>query len=140
MLITYFDEVKYDAADQRYQWIGGITVEDRLVKELEDQVRTLAEECFGDGTLSRATEFHAVDIFHRKRNFKSWPDIPRRLNVLKRLAKIIDRPDEVLKVYVRLEPARMVATDDFDLRAFMFFVEKVDSLVSASGMVETPRL
>lgn len=126
MFLIYFDEVKYDPNSQPFYWLGGLVVDAQLVKELESEVDSLAKECFGDSTLNRDTEFHAAEIFHRKRNFKQWSEIDKRLSVLKRLASVIGRPDEIGRVYVRLEPARMVAEDNLDQKAFMFFIERVE--------------
>jgi hypothetical protein len=128
MLIAYFDEVKFAPPVQPYNWLAGLVVDSRLVRQLEDQVSTLAEECFGDARLGRDTEFHAASIFNRKDNFKNWGDIGRRVAVLKHLMAIIDRPGEVFKVHARLDPARMVKVDQLDEMTFTFFVERVDML------------
>jgi hypothetical protein len=123
MFLTYFDEVKYQHGVQPYYWLGGIMVEAQLVAVLEAQVNELSRECFGRAHLESGTEFHAKDIFHGKANFKGW-DAAKRIDVLQRLSKIIDRHDEIYKVPIRLEPARMLASDP-EHKAFMFFVERV---------------
>src|ERR1017187_359443 len=46
-LIRYFDEVKYHKGRQPYYWLGGITVDAELIKTLEEQLNSLAEEVFG---------------------------------------------------------------------------------------------
>jgi hypothetical protein len=134
MILAYFDEVKYQPPSQEYQWLGGLLVDASLVAELDEAVNTLANAHFGSSLLTKATEFHAVDIFHGKANFKGWT-IERRLDLLKSLFRIIDRKGEVLKVYARLEPARMVALDNLPLRAFIYFVERVDFLVTRAKTV-----
>lgn len=126
MHIAYFDEVKYEAGRQPYYWLGGLIVQDTVVKQLEGEVDALAKECFQTSTLCRETEFHAAEIFHRKRNFKDWVDIEKRLAVLQRLATIVGRKNGIGRVYVRLEPAKMIAADQLDQRTFMFFVERVE--------------
>src|SRR5581483_100008 len=126
MLLAYFDEVKFQAGSQPYYWLGGVIVDAQLVRELEREVDALARECFGMSTLGRDTEFHAAEIFHRKRNFKDWPDIDKRLSVIKRLASIVGRREGVGRVFTRLEPAKMVAGDNLDQKAFMFFIERVE--------------
>lgn len=123
MYLTYFDEVKFQNGVQPYYWLGGIMVNAALVAELEGQVNALSTECFGTARLESDTEFHAKDIFHGKANFKGW-DAVKRIDVLQRLAKIIDRHDEIYKIPIRLEPARMVASDP-EHKAFMFLVERV---------------
>jgi len=126
MLLAYFDEVKFQAGSQPYYWLGGVIVDAQLVRELEREVDALARECFGTSTICRDTEFHAAEIFHRKRNFKDWPDIDKRLSVIKRLASIVGRREGVGRVFTRLEPAKMVAESNLDQRAFMFFIERVE--------------
>jgi len=128
MLITYFDEVKYCEGVQPYYWLCGITATAEMIWRLEQQVSDFAKECFGVSTLSRETEFHAAEIFHRKRNFKSWSDISRRLGVLKRLAEILNSEPDMGKIFARLEPAKMLASD-FEQKAFMFFIERVEGFL-----------
>ena len=123
MYLTYFDEVKCQKDVQPYYWLGGIMVPVELVAELEAQVNALSKECFGSARLEAGTEFHAKEIFHGKGNFKGW-DADKRIDVLTRLAKIIDRHEEIFKIPVRIEPARMLASDP-EHKAFMFFVERV---------------
>lgn len=130
MLITYFDEVKHQPGTQPFYWLGGLVVAASLVKELEAEVDELSKECFGTSTLCRDTEFHAAEIFHRKRNFKDWGDITKRLNVLQRLADILGRQEGIGRIYVRLEPAKMIAEENLDQKAFMFFVERVEKYLS----------
>ena len=128
MLITYFDEVKYQLGAQPYYWLGGLTASAEDIWELETKVSALAQECFGRATLSRETEFHAADIFHRKSNFRDWNDLNARLEIIKRLIDIVNQQENLKKVFVRLEPARMVASD-YAEKAFMFFVERTESLL-----------
>jgi hypothetical protein len=124
LLVTYFDEVKYAAGNQPYYWLGGIVASAEIIWGLENQLAALSAELFGTPNLTRETEFHAADIFHRKRNFKDWPDISKRLDVIKRLLAILNGA-AVGKVYVRIEPSRMVASD-VERKAFMFFTERVE--------------
>jgi hypothetical protein len=123
VLITYFDEVKH-AEKQPYYWLGGISASAEAIWILEDQVSTLSAEIFGTPNLTRETEFHAADLFHRKRNFKSWNDISKRLDVLKRLLLILNSAS-IGKIYVRIEPSKMVASD-IEQKAFIFFTERVE--------------
>lgn len=108
--------------------MAGLAVPATSVRELEGQVADLSQECFKQSTLSRQTEFHASALCNRSENFKTWSDIGKRIGVFKKLLAILDAPT-VLKVWVRLEPARMVAEEKLADLAFMFFVEKVDNLL-----------
>ena len=132
MRIIYFDEVKYQEGNQPYYWIGGIVVTPEAIWRLENSVSELAKECFGASTLSRETEFHAAEIFHRKRNFKKWNEINKRVKVLHQLAEIINSEEELAKIYVRIEPAKMVTDSNIEEKAFMFFVERVEQYLRAN--------
>ncbi len=131
MLLIYFDEVKYQEGVQPYYWIGGIVATPEAVRHLEKAVNELSEECFEVSTLSRDTEFHARDLFHGNRNFKDWKDIERRMSILTRLADIMSYKPQLGKIYVRLEPAKMISEENIEEKAFMFFVEKVDSYLTS---------
>ena len=37
---------------------------------------------FGHATLCAATEFHAAEIYHRKKNFKTWENFEQRMALL----------------------------------------------------------
>ncbi|MHB1799733.1 MAG: DUF3800 domain-containing protein [Vulcanimicrobiaceae bacterium] len=124
MLVTYFDEVKCNTSRQPYYWLGGIISSAETIWSLEAQVAELSREIFGTPNLSRETEFHAAEIFHRKRNFKEWSEVSKRLDVLKRLLVILNNSD-VGKIYARIDPAKMVASDP-EKKAFIFFTERVD--------------
>lgn len=130
MLITYFDEVKYAEGRQPYYWLGGISLSAENIYTLENQVNALARECFGNSALAKETEFHASDIYHRKANFKAWREPAKRVEVLKRLMAMLSEA-KPLKIYSRIEPARMIATD-IEHKAFMFFVERVEQCLRAA--------
>jgi hypothetical protein len=50
---------------------------------------------------------------------------------LKELARIIDKPDGVFRVAVRLEVDRIDASVDYEAMAFMYFVERVNQFCRA---------
>jgi hypothetical protein len=122
--VVYFDEVKYAQGKQNYYWLGGIVASAEAIWSLENALAALSDELFGTPNLTRETEFHTSDIFHRKKNFKDWPDITKRLDVIKRLLTILNAAP-IGKIYVRVEPAKMVASD-IERKAFMFFTERVE--------------
>lgn len=129
MFLIYFDEVKYGPPAQEHYRLGGIMVEAQLVPELERSVNELSRECFGSAMLSNETEFHAKDIFHGKANFKGR-DIEERLETLEKLAKIIDRHDEISKIQICLHPRRMVS-HKYEDHAFMHLVERTQMQLSS---------
>ena len=133
MFLIYFDEVKYHPPAQQNYRLGGIMVDARLVPELEQSVNELSKQCFGSARLSNETEFHAKDIFHGKANFKGR-EIAARMETLEKLAKIIDRHDEVSKIQIRLYPKRMVS-GKYEDHAFMHLVERTQmQLRSLNGI------
>ena len=123
MRFVYFDEVKYHPPKQPYHWNGALSVDAERLPQIEGQINDLAREYFHTARLTRETEFHAVDIFHRKHQFREWTDVAMRVECLERLASIADNPDAIRKIYVRIDPSRMIR-DGWEEDAFMFFVER----------------
>lgn len=101
-------------------------IRDDLIQELESELSELAHSCFGSYDLIQSTEFHATDICTGNRNFRRWRTPSRRLEVLQELARIIDKPDGVFRVAVRLDVARIDASVDYEAMAFMYLVERVN--------------
>ncbi len=126
MLISYFDEVKPNPQGQPYYWLGGLMLRDEVIPTLESELNQLAHRCFGSYEPTQSTEFHATDICSGNRNFRRWREPARRLEVLKELARIIDKPDGVFRVSVRLDVDRIDASVDYEAMAFMYLVERVN--------------
>jgi len=126
VLISYFDEVKPNPQGQPYYWLGGLMLRDDLIQSIESELNQLAHRCFGSYDLTQTTEFHATDICSGNRNFRRWRDPARRLEVLQELARIIDKPDGVFRVAVRLDVTRIDAAVDYEAMAFMYLVERVN--------------
>jgi hypothetical protein len=127
VLLTYFDEVKAEAQGQPYYWLGGLMVDPEAMPILEADVNALARECFRDDTPAPETEFHATDISAGSKNFKGWRNPKDRFEVLKRLLRIINQPDGVFRVVVRLEVSRISDSLDPEALALMFLIEKINS-------------
>lgn len=132
MHLLYFDEVKYQEGVQPYYRLGGLMMDESLIPQLEDEVNSLAKECFGTTQLSPETEFHAKHLFHKKGHFKSW-EPEKRIDVLCRLTKIADRHDDLYKIIVTIDPSKMVAKTNIEHKAFMFLVEKFQSKLAEIG-------
>lgn len=132
MLLTYFDEVKPQGQGQPYYWLGGLMIAPDMLPTLEAELKSLAEACFGEGAgLTRETEFHATNICSGSRNFKPLRDPRKRFEILEQLFKIIDKPDGVFRVSVRLDVERISDSIDVESLALMFLIEKVDSFARA---------
>lgn len=127
MRLIYFDEVKYQKGAQPFYFLGGIIVSADDVWHLENELAKISEEYFGTSILTRHTEFHASDIFHRKANFKSWNNPEKRADLVKKLAKILDSRPNVAKAFVCIQPEQMLVNTSFDDKAFMFFTEKIEN-------------
>jgi hypothetical protein len=128
MLVTYFDEVKPCNPDQPYYWLGGLMIDDQVIPELEQEINSLAVNCFGPGTgLTKQTEFHATDIAIGCRNFKKARNPADRFEILKQLVRIYDKPDGVYRVTIRLNVAQIYSGTDTEELAMMYLVEKVNN-------------
>jgi hypothetical protein len=127
MFLTYFDESKNEEGHDYYH-IGAVAVAEEDLNLVEDRVAAIAEDSFGAAALSSDTELHATEVYHRKRNFKDWPDFDRRMAVLRRLIEVLSMP-EVLLLRIRVNCAKLyggVVPSDV---AFMFLVERANDLV-----------
>lgn len=131
MYLIYFDEVKDDDTTQDFFWVGGIAVEVGFINSLEESVSAISEEYFGTPCLGAGTEFHAAEIFHRKKLYKEWRDPTVRIALISKLLRTIDT-DEVKKIYVKIYRNyfnQKFSTKQIDEMAFMMFCEKADALM-----------
>ncbi|MFK4792748.1 DUF3800 domain-containing protein [Sphingobium sp. ZW T5_29] len=124
MRFVYFDECKYQDPQQPFYWLGALSIAAENISEVEEKANGIAKDFFGTQRLARDTEFHAKDIFHRKRHFSDW-DIEKRLACLQRLADLAGDNELVRRLYVRIDPKKMVRSHGWADDAFMFLVEKV---------------
>jgi hypothetical protein len=122
--MVYFDECKYHLPQQPFYWLGAVSISSDTVSDIEGRINALSKEYFGSQNLSRETEFHAKDLFHRKRHFSEWKDIGKRLECLQRLAAIVGDADLVRRIYVRVDPSKMVRSHGWERDAFMYLVER----------------
>ena len=131
MKIIYFDEVKYDPPTQPYFWIGAIAIDANDIQEIEKKLDSLAFKTFASLQLTRQTEFHASDIFHRKNHFKHEKDHAKRRLLLQDLSDMCSS-EKISRIYVRIEPGRMHKhPSEIPSMAFMLFAEQVDSYLKS---------
>lgn len=130
MYLVYFDEVKFQAGVQPYEWIGGVCVSSEDVEHVEAAVTELATSFFGNPTPEDLTEFHGSAILAGKRGFKGRA-LGERIELLKALAHVLGDRGRVKRILVRIDVQRLYGSSsqpaDF---AFMYFVEKVDELMA----------
>lgn len=127
MKLIFFDEAKNEPAYPRYH-IGGVCVDESDLARIEGEMAQLAEKTFGSQELTRATEFHAADIYHRKNNFKPWNDFNNRISVLAHLIDILSLP-EVRLIDIQVNCDRLYGGQTPEEVAFMFLCERANDLV-----------
>lgn len=127
MLVTYFDEVKYQKGRSPYYWLGAIVADATTIWTLEKEVNDLAESVFGHRHLTKHTEFHAADMLNAHGPFEGW-GWDRRIDTLKRLITVFGSTQNLFKVYVRMDPQKMLSSD-VEGMAFMFLIERIDQVL-----------
>lgn len=127
MRLIFFDESKSDQDYPSYH-IGAVAIEDVHLLEVEGMVSALAKDVFGRANLSQDTEFHAAEIFHRKRNFKEWVDFDARIDVLRRLVAILNL-EYVELIDIQINCDLLQANQSAEDIAFMFLCERSNDLM-----------
>jgi hypothetical protein len=133
MKLVFFDESKNDV-DYPHYHIGAICLDDSVLADVEARIQELAVEAFGTAELSAATEFHAAEIFHRRKNFKEWHDFGRRIALLEQFIKILSRDDMQL-IYIRINCEKLHPGQSAEEIAFMFLCERANDLVRAQQSI-----
>lgn len=127
MHLTYIDEVKYDKRSEKFYWLCGLAFPEDSIKALEHSLSKISQNYFGTPILSKETEFHASHIVHGKGPYKGR-ELANRFGLFKSLLDALNNCQDLKKIVVRINPAKMVARGYQD-KAFMFFVERVNSLM-----------
>lgn len=128
MHLIFFDEVK-SQPDYPHYHIGGICIDEKSAHLIEAQINEIAAETFGHSRLSQETEFHATDIYHRKKAFKDMPDPIQRINILHRFLKILSDRDNVGLIDIQINLSELPSGHSADDIAFMYFCERTNNLV-----------
>lgn len=129
MHLIFFDEVKTQP-DYPFYHLGGIAIAEENFALVENEVNKISNDVFNQISLCPQTEFHAVDIFHRKKAFKEMNDVAGRLVILVRLLKILMMP-EVLLIDIQVNTEKLHNENYADKYAFMFLCERTNSLMRA---------
>lgn len=127
MKLIFFDESKNDK-DYNHYHIGGVCIDESDMANVEERITRLSEEAFGRTDLIRGTEFHAAEIFHRKKHFKIWKDFDARVLLLARFIEILSL-EEVLLIDIKINCEKLNENQLPDEIAFMFFCERANDLV-----------
>ena len=131
MQLVFFDESK-DGPDYGHYHIGGVCIADEDLDEVEGLVNAIAKRTFGSARLTRATELHASDIYHRKSNFKRCADFDKRISVLADFARILSL-DSVRLINIQINCGKLHESQKAEEIAFMFFCERANDLVKSIG-------
>lgn len=130
MKLIFFDEAKNDDKYEHYH-IGGVCIDEQHLAAVEARITQVAEESFGNSSLVRGTEFHAAEIYHRKKHFKDWSDFKKRVALLGDLIKILSL-SEVQLIDVQINVHKLWGSQVPDEVAFMFFCERANDLCRAN--------
>ena len=131
MHLVFFDESKDDPAYPHYD-IGGVCIGEEHLATVEQSVNAIAERAFGSSELTRGTELHASDIYHRKNNFKDCPDFRKRLALLSDFAEIMSL-EIVRLIHIRINCDKLQGGQSAAEIAFMFLCERANDLVKSNG-------
>lgn len=129
MKLIFFDEVKPQSDYPHYN-IGAICIDEVHLHHIEEQMSALSQDVFSSTEISKKTEFHAVEIFHRKNNFKSWSDFSKRINVLDRLIQILST-EEVALIDIQINTDSLPDTQKAEEVAFMFLCERANDYIKS---------
>lgn len=133
MKLIFFDESKNDP-DYPHYHLGAICLDDSALVEIEAAVQELAMDAFGTTELSEATEFHAAEIFHRKKNFKEWHDFDQRVALLGKFVDILSKKSVQL-IDIQVNCALLHNGQHAEDIAFMFLCERTNDLVRAQNSI-----
>lgn len=129
MKLIFFDESKNDP-DYPHYHLGGVCLDDSVLLEIESKIQMLAIEAFGTAELSEATEFHAAEIYHRRKNFKEWNDFGKRVALLGKFLEILSREDVQL-IDIQINCKLLHDGQRAEEIAFMYLCERANGLVGS---------
>jgi len=125
MHLIFFDEAKNDP-DYAYYHLGGISVAEENLSAIESRINELAVQSFGHCLLEHGTEFHAAEIYHRKKHFKDWIDPAKRVELIGKFIDILST-DEVGRISVVIDCDLLHDSQSAEEIGFMYFVEKANA-------------
>jgi hypothetical protein len=131
MKLVFFDEAKNDP-DYPHYHIGATCIDEQELSVLEQRISAISQKAFGTAELSRATELHAANIYHRKSNFKHRRVFHERLEIIKDFIDILSL-DAVQLIDVQINCDLLQASQSAEEIAFMFLCERANDLVKSKG-------
>jgi hypothetical protein len=133
MKLIFFDESKNDP-DYSHYHLGALCLDESALIVIEGAVQAVAIDAFGTPELSGSTEFHAAEIFHRKKNFKEWHDFDKRVDLLRKLVDILSQ-ESVQRIDIQINCALLHEGQGPEDIAFMFLCERANDLVLAQKSI-----
>jgi Protein of unknown function (DUF3800) len=127
MILVFFDEAKNDL-DYPHYHLGAVCIDESRLVEIEDKINDIAKRAFSCATLSTETEFHAAEIFHRKKNFKSWENFEKRISVLGEFMDVLSL-EGVGRIDIQINCDKLHPGQIAEDIAFMFLCERANSYV-----------
>lgn|SRR5690554_3899990 len=129
MKLIFFDETKNND-DYPHYHIGGVGIDEEHLGKVEARINEVVKEAFGNSRLESSNELHAAEIYHRKKNFKSWSDFEQRIALLEKLMHILSIPEiELIDIQVNVD--KLTQNQVPNEVAFMFFCERANDLCKA---------
>ncbi len=125
----FFDESKNDPNYPHYH-LGAVSVDESLLAPVEARVNAIALKSFGSATLCADTEFHAAEIYHRKKNFKTWENFDQRIALLGEFMAVLSL-EGVGRIDIQINCAKLHPSQVAEDIAFMFLCERANSYVKA---------
>ena len=133
MNLIFFDESKVEKHYPHYH-VGGVSIDEEHLIQTEVLVAELAQKSFDSNSLSRETELHAVDIYHRKNNFKDCRDFAMRLDLLRSFMGILSL-DFVHLFEIQINCGELYSSQEPATLAFMFLCEKANDFAKQRNTV-----
>ncbi len=133
MHLIFFDEVK-PQPDYHHYHIGGISIAENDLSLIEKAISEIAIDVFNHDRLTASTEFHAADIYHRKKSFKEFTDFSVRIEILIRFFQILSKP-EVNLINIQVNVDKLYANQSAPDIAFMFLCERANALMRSQNSI-----
>jgi hypothetical protein len=127
MKLIFFDEAKNDP-DYPHYHVGAVCIDEQHLAGVEKAIAAIAEKAFGTSELTRETELHAAEMYHRKKNFKEEADFGKRVALLGDFVDILSR-EEVQLIDIQINCKLLRGAQAAEEVAFMFLCERANDLV-----------
>ncbi len=129
MKLIFFDESKPQRDFPRYH-IGAVCIDKEHLREIEESINQISEEIFGVVKLSRASEFHANNIYNKQDNFRNVTD-ENRLEIFTKFLKILSQ-ENIDLIDIQINTDKLALTQDSAKIAFMYLCERANQHIKVN--------